>query len=299
MTKKIEPSPVSSYRAAMDAVPNSVLFSTEPLGWRQVNVQRRIRPLGGITEIPEGMAEHVILVWHGPTHVTSLLGGTRQEANASRGTTQFVPARTPVLWDRRSPFRFTKVSLRSECTDALMLDLFDRDPVKRPLVPRATHEDPVFRASAHALVSHALSEDPANELVVDEIAQQLAVHLIATYGGAPVRWRGAQPLSPNQWRRVAEYVEANVDQPITLEALAEVTCISKYHFLRRFKLSTGLTPHQFVIERRIARAKELILADRFPLAQIAHASGFSDQAHFTRIFKRAVGITPKAFRQGG
>jgi AraC family transcriptional regulator len=84
---------------------------------------------------------------------------------------------------------------------------------------------------------------------------------------------------------------------ITLEALAALACVSKYHFLRRFKLSTGMTPHQFVMERRIGRAKELIRSHRLELTEVAYRSGFSDQAHFTRVFKRAVGMTPRAFQR--
>ena len=300
-TRKTEPvsqaSAGSRYRAAMDALPCSVLFSTEPLGWHQVNVQRRIRPLGGVTEVPEGMQEHVVLVWHGATHVSSKLGGTRQEVNASTGPTQFVPARTPVSWERRSAFHFTKVSLVGECIDTLMLDVFDRDPAHKPLTPRAIHDDPILRKHAGSLVAHALSDDPANQLVVDQIAQRLGVHLISTYGGLVLRGRGQQRLLRGHLSSVIDYIEANLGAVITLEALAGLACVSKYHFLRRFKLSTGMTPHQFVMERRIGRAKELIRSDRLDLTEVAYRSGFSDQAHFTRVFKKAVGMTPRAFRR--
>lgn len=301
LTAKIEPGlqqgAAPRYRAAMDAMPASVLFSTEPLGWRRVNLQRRIRPPGGVTEEREGMHEHVVLVWHGPTHVSSLLGGMRQEANGSTGPVQFVPAQTPVLWERRSPFRFTKVVLDRTCIDALMLELFDRDPAKNPLVPLAIRDDPVLRAQARSLVSHALSDDPGNQLVVDEVAQQLGVHLIATYGGMVARGLSKQQLSPAHLSRVIDHVEANLGNAISLDALAELACASKYHFLRRFKLATGMTPHQFVMRRRIRRAKELILSDRLALVEVAHLMGFSDQSHFTRAFKKAAGITPKAFQR--
>jgi AraC family transcriptional regulator len=280
----------------MEAFPDSVLFSTEPLGWQHVNAQRRIRPQGGVTDLPAGMNEHVVLVWHGPTHVSSLLGGTRQEANASTGPTQFVPARTPILWERRSPFHFTKVVLGSAYVDELMLDLFDRDPSKNPLVPRPIYNDAILRARAHSLVSHALSDDPANQLVVDEVAQQLGVHLIATYGGLVIRGRCEQQLSPAQLSNVIDFVEANLGNAVTLDALAGVACVSKYHFLRRFRLTTGMTPHQFVIQRRISRAKEFVLSGRLTMVQIAHLTGFSDQAHFTRVFKKALGTTPKSFQ---
>jgi len=283
-------------KTALDATPESVLFSTAPLGWRQLNVQRRIRPLGGVTDIPEGMREHVVLVWHGATHVRSQVGGMRHEVNAGTGPTQFIPARNPVCWERRSAFHFTKISLVSECVDAIMLELFDRDPARNPLEPRPIHDDPFLRARAGRLMSHALSDDPVNQLVVDAGAQQLGVHLIATYGGLSLRGRERR-LVPGHLHSVIDYVEENLGREITLETLAALACASKYHFLRRFKLSTGMTPHQFVIQRRIRRAKELIRSDRLALAEIAHLTGFSDQAHFSRVFKQTVGVTPSTFRR--
>jgi AraC family transcriptional regulator len=293
------PDATSSFRSTLDTCPNSVLFSTEALGWREVNVHRRVRPEGGVTEFPAGMHEHVVFVWHGPTHVSSLLGGMRGEVNASAGLTQFVPAQTPVAWERRSPFHFTKVALSRERIDVLMVDLFDRDPAANPLTPRAIHDDQVLRARAQALVSHAFSNDPANQLVVDEVAEQLGVHLIATYGGMAFKGGGEQRLSAAQLRRVVDYIDANLNEMITLDDLAGLAFVSKYHFLRRFKLSMGMTPHQFITQRRIGRAKELILTRQHPFVEIAQMLGFSDQSHFTRVFKAEVGVTPRVFQRGG
>ncbi len=290
----------SHLRPALDALPHSVLFSSESLGWRRLNVQRRTRPEGGVTQIPEGMREHVVLVWHGPTHVSSLLGGRRQETNASTGPTQFVPAGTPVSWERRSAFRFTKLALDRDCVDTLMLDLFDRDPASRPLKPPAMSDDPILSGYAKSLVSHALSEDRTNQLVIDEMVQQLGMHLVVTHGGgvAPPG-RREQKLLPAHLRSIIDYVEANLGQVITLDTLAALACASKYHFLRRFTLSTGMTPYQFVVHRRIRRAKQLILSDRLTLAEVAHSTGFFDQAHFTRVFKKSIGMTPRVFQRRG
>lgn len=282
--------------SALNASPDSVLFSSEPLGWRQVNVQRRIRPSGGITDLPHGMREHVVLVWHGASHLASVLGGMRQEINARGAATQFIPARTPVCWERRSRILFTKVCISAGCIETLMLDVFDRDPARHSLAPRAINDDPVLRRHSNTLMAHALSEEPASELVVDQIAQQLGAHLIVTYGGLALRGHGVRRLAPVRLDSVLDYIEANLGAGITLDALAGIACTSKYHFLRRFKLSTGMTPYQFVLQRRIRRAQELILSGRITVAEIAQRTGFSDQAHFNRVFKRFVGVTPRAYQ---
>jgi AraC family transcriptional regulator len=94
-----------------------------------------------------------------------------------------------------------------------------------------------------------------------------------------------------------EYIEEHLDAELTLDHLAGVAHLSPYHFARLFKNSTGLPPHQYVIARRVERAKDLLRGkDRFPLVDIAAEVGFSSQSHFTRHFKRLVGVTPKHFR---
>ncbi|MEL6288463.1 MAG: AraC family transcriptional regulator [Pseudomonadota bacterium] len=99
-------------------------------------------------------------------------------------------------------------------------------------------------------------------------------------------------------RRVQDFVDANVDQTLTIETLAEVVCLSHFHFARMFKETIGDTPHQYVTARRIARAKTLIEgAGDLPLSEIAATCGFSQQSHFGRVFKAATGLTPNAFRK--
>jgi AraC family transcriptional regulator len=93
-----------------------------------------------------------------------------------------------------------------------------------------------------------------------------------------------------------EYIEDHIDSEIALEDLAAAVHLSAYHFARLFKASTGLPPHQYVIVRRIERAKHLLRDDDLSLTQVAARVGFWDQGHFTRHFKRLVGVTPKRFR---
>ena len=79
--------------------------------------------------------------------------------------------------------------------------------------------------------------------------------------------------------------------------MAAIAHISPYHFARQFKTSTGLPPHQYVIARRVERAKQLLqAATELSLAEVAHSAGFSDQSQFSRHFKRLVGVTPGQFR---
>lgn len=103
-------------------------------------------------------------------------------------------------------------------------------------------------------------------------------------------------LSPGAARRVREHVEAHMSENIDLAALAAIAGLSVYHFARAFKHSTGVTPHQYLVSRRIERAKEMLARTEAPLAEIALATGFSDQSHLSRHFRQILGITPSHFR---
>jgi AraC family transcriptional regulator len=107
--------------------------------------------------------------------------------------------------------------------------------------------------------------------------------------------RGGLPT--RKLRAVLEYIHQHLAGDLRLRDLAAVAHLSPYHFARLFKASTGLPPRQYVITRRVERAKQLLRGeDDLMLAQVAARSGFWDQGHLTRHFKRLVGVTPKRFR---
>jgi AraC family transcriptional regulator len=95
---------------------------------------------------------------------------------------------------------------------------------------------------------------------------------------------------------VVEYVEEHLDGGPSLEQMAEVAGLSVYHFARQFRTATGLPPHQFVIMRRVERAKQLLQGGDLSLAEVALHAGFSGQNVFCHHFKRLVGVTPRQFR---
>ncbi|MBB4120161.1 helix-turn-helix domain-containing protein [Martelella radicis] len=110
----------------------------------------------------------------------------------------------------------------------------------------------------------------------------------AVYRGGLTTW---------QRRRVVSYVEENLSRSIRIEEMASLARLSKSHFSRAFRESFGDSPYNYVLVRRVARAKELMIATRAPLSEIALDCGMCDQAHFCRVFKRAVGTSPDRWRR--
>lgn len=108
------------------------------------------------------------------------------------------------------------------------------------------------------------------------------------------RIRGGLP--PRTVRRISEYIDNNIEQRITVQALAELASLSVSYFVRAFKRSIGITPHEYLMRRRVRLTVQLLSATDMPLSEIAHAAGFVDQSHCARRFRKHVGMLPRDYR---
>jgi AraC-like DNA-binding protein len=108
------------------------------------------------------------------------------------------------------------------------------------------------------------------------------------------QFRGGLP--PSVLRRVREYIEAHLENNVSLEVLAGIAGLSISYFARAFKQSQGMAPHDYLMRRRLHRAIDLLAGTDLPLSAIAHGLGFSDQSHFARRFRQHFGLTPSRYR---
>lgn len=112
------------------------------------------------------------------------------------------------------------------------------------------------------------------------------------------RWPGRDPRRIDwvRLKRVLDYIDSNLGGNIHLSELAEAAGLSEFHFAKLFKQSMGASPHQYILQRRLERAKELLRNPALSLSDISLEAGFADQSHFTNVFRRFVGATPSKFR---
>ncbi|WP_371228872.1 helix-turn-helix transcriptional regulator [Pseudomonas sp. QE6] len=157
--------------------------------------------------------------------------------------------------------------------------------------------DPVIHGLGLALL-HTMRTGPAHEQVfVDHVMLALRSHLLTAYPGTSLKPTAAvHGLARWQEQAVKELMSAYLGEGISLKALADVCDISTSTLVRGFKRSTGYTPHQWLIRRRLDLAMQLMRRRELSLADIATQVGFADQSHFTRAFSRIVGCSPATWR---
>ena len=164
------------------------------------------------------------------------------------------------------------------------------------IVERYTRRDPVISNVGMALLEELDSQGLSGRLYVESLTNVLAVHLLRYYTTEArnvTRFHGG--LSGPRLKQVTTFIAENYGNEIKLAELAQIAGMSSFHFAREFKRTTGTTPHQYLINFRVERAKEL-LCEELPLTEVGLRSGFSHQSHFTRLFRRITGTTPHLYR---
>lgn len=161
-----------------------------------------------------------------------------------------------------------------------------------------TVRDPIARDLLLSMRPALANPVETSGLFMDHVALALSIHLAGKYGNVaqlPRQWGGG--LAPWQERRAKELVDENLARGLTLETLAQACSLSKRHFTRAFHQSTGMAPHQWLQQRRIDRAKQLLTMPAAALSDVALECGFADQSHFGRVFSRVVGVSPREWRR--
>jgi AraC-like DNA-binding protein len=160
------------------------------------------------------------------------------------------------------------------------------------------HDDAVVRHIGASLQEGLRRPDETNQLFVDHMMLALTAHVAQTYGGMRrITETNRGGLAPWQVKRACEKLESDLSGKFTLEQIAAEFELSVSHFARAFRTSTGLPPHQWLLQQRVKAAKQLMTVRDLPLSEIAISAGFANQSHFTRVFSQMVGVSPAAWRR--
>lgn len=277
---------------------SKVRASSATLGWTSLlmSVQR---------ETPFEVDAHptkdhlVVVHLNGPVRVRGRI--------ETRAINKLVPAGSVFLWPGGSGFRIAieqsldtlHLYIRSGVVDEVAAAMGYDGENDRRLAPRLGESDPLLERLVLE-VRHAAGRTVADTLYVEQLAFAIAARLIRhDHCRVPIAETARRGLSNPQMRRIEDYVEAALSDVIPLRRLSAASGLSVSHFVRQFRLTTGTSPHQFVLRRRVERARRMLTETGEPIAQIALACGFSHQEHLTNIFKRLVGVSPAKYRRDG
>jgi len=279
---------------------NRLIAHSQDAGWRSLHAAILEEAPFQAVERP---IRHPSLIYHlsRPTQVSRKIeGASRETALIGPRRICLTPGDATAQWQHAGHPEILQVYLRQSVYEAAVSEIYGCDSSGAELVPRFAILDPLLEQLAIA-ITNALRDGNADRdgLYIDTIAQMMAVHLARTHSSRsrPVRILPARPLAGWKMRRVIEFIEDNLEGDLSLQAMAAEVDISPLYLARAFKAAVGQSPHQYVLLRRIERAKELLRNTDLPVVDVALSSGFSSQSHLSHWFIRQVGVSPAVYRR--
>jgi AraC family transcriptional regulator len=236
------------------------------------------------------LPEHRLIFYTGgPTQAECACDGLVQRRLQTPGDFDLVPAGYEGSWEDSTPTEMISVRLSQDLMTATAREL-GAPGGRVELAPKLGARDPLVEHIVRALAAELDAPAPVGRLYADSLAMALATRLIQ--GFSMTRWRSRQTLSKPQVRRLVDYIEANLEAELTLAELAGVTGVSVPHLTTLFRRTMGQSVHRYVVERRVQRARALLLAGERSVAQVALQTGFAHQSHLARWMRRMLGVTP-------
>ena len=220
-------------------------------------------------------------------------GGVSHNGRAVHGDIDVVPAGMAAQWEMHDE---NDHALLLVIPQQLLNIVADEHGVRggRPpeLRNRFQHRDGQLQSIAWAIKSELEMGSPSGQIYLEGLGQSVAARLVAGHSSASVMERRLGGLDGRRLKQALEFIEANLTAELTLTELAATAGLSVSHFRAGFRDSVGVPVHQYVIERRLERAKGLLMREDCSIAEVALASGFAHQSHLARHMQRATGLSP-------
>lgn len=276
--------------AANSLLPKPSILSSS--GWSDIHLELYQQPKFEIAEHQHTM--HVIAQGlSGGSLGERWLDGKCRRETRSLGDTAIIPAGISHRCNWDSSAQYLILAIEPALLKQVGQDWVNPDLIE--LMPQfMTEKDTLIQGILSTLKAEVEFGGIGGNLLVDSLKTALAIHLLRSYSTTgPKLSNYADGLSATKLTLVREYINAHLQQDLKLVEIAAIAQMSPYHFLRLFKQKLGITPHQYILQRRIEKAKSLLHESKLSIAEIAVTVGFCDQSHLNRCFKRLVGVTPK------
>jgi len=281
-----------------DPLPDEPVLTSVPLGGQVAPFLQADIFEGPVTFLPEIAVRHTIFVplHEGAVSVRRHAGFGWHEEMSARPRVHLQPDAERVGWSWSSGARLLRLQLDKSALRRFVSAELGLIGAQSRVIGQSDLEDPQICFHAAQLEDALRDGRPGQAVVFDAVARMLLVHMARTYLVAP----SSAPiggLNGEQFAEVIAHIDARLSEPIRIHELSDLVHMSESAFLRAIKAATGETPHELLRRRRLEAVCRLLREDTLSLGQIASVAGFSDQAHLSRVFKRAYDLSPSQWRR--
>lgn len=264
----------------------------------QRSVNAWINPFtAGVTRLEA--RPYVLVCMHlGPSvEVSCMRGGRVRHGREVAGDLDIIPSQTPSAWETKADGSTLVMIVRDELLRGVATEL-NMDPGSIEIADRFQLRDPVIEHIAWALKADIDGGSSGGRLFRESLGRALAARLLQRHNRRSLPMREVPGgLSSTKLKHVVSYIEDNLESELSLAEIATVAGCSVSHLKTLFRHSTGTPVHQYILRRRVERAK-LLLQDRsLTIAQVAFATGFAHQSHLARHMRKILGLTPAVARK--
>lgn len=265
------------------------LLSSAGRGWGDLEAEF-LHITRGLTHIPGGSSHRLGIHFGRPVNADCRCNGLRLRRIQKHGDIDIVPAGLDGSWEDDADCNILRLRIGPSLLRRVAADL-GRDPDKLVLRPAFQLRDSRIEAIAWAIKADLEAELPADPLYGQSLGLALALRMLDVTGEA-VESKTPTGLSPRQRRTLTDFIEANLDQPLSLADLAHLAGLGVTQFKTSFRNSFGMPVHQYVVRRRVDHARALLLTGEMPINLVALEAGFAHQSHMTTWMRRLLGMTP-------
>jgi len=245
-----------------------------------------------------GLEDHyVVLHLGGPKRVRRASDGPTLISDLGPGAISVIPAGAAYDWSTQGPIEYAHLYIPPGRLVRAAESIFDRDGSQVRLRSQVGQADPLLAVLFRTLIETAQSR-PRDGLFLDVMTEAFLAQLLRGHANLDEGLRRRQhALAPKRLTDITAYIDAHLADDITLDGLAAIARLSRYHFSRAFTRATGKTPHAFVMGRRLENAKAMLQETNLAISEVARRCGFSGASHLSNRFIEAEGLRPSAFRR--
>ena len=275
------------------------IVTSEGLGWRGFCVSRQKEEPHKRTHAPH---PHLLigLTVSGSGLAIERLNGASVHKNVLANRFIIIPPQSDVDININKTIETIYLYIHQNIVDEIM-KLSSGDGVKSAgISPSISFFDPLLEQLVIEVCHLARMKRTSSTNYADHLVRAIAAHIVEKHSAVSTPTedqKAIKGLSPRNLNLVMEFIDKNLSKSLSLEDIASICDLSPSHFTRLFRSSTSLTPHQYLLRKRIDTAQGLLIESGMSISEIAFECGFADQVHFTQAFRRFAGKTPGAFRK--